>query len=102
MIVKWTETAKADLQAIWDYIARDSVFYANKYVDELTSATDILEDFPERGRAIPEIGDPNSREIIYGSYRIMYHISNENIFITQVVHSARNFKPNPRLKGTTI
>ena len=93
MTVQWTETAKDDLQGIWDYIARDSVFYADKYVDELLSATDVLEIFPEIGRIIPEIGDPNSREIIHDSYRIMYLIGEETAYITQVTHGARDFKP---------
>ena len=93
MTVQWTETARADLQGIWDYISRDSVYYANKYTDELLSATDILKDFPGMGRVIPEIGDPNSREIIHGSYRIMYLIEDVNIYITQITHGARNFVP---------
>ena len=94
MTVKWTKTASDDLQSIWDYIARDSVFYADKFIDELLSSADILEDFPEIGRVVPEICDPNTREIIHGSYRIMYLIRGETAFITQVTHGARDFKPN--------
>ena len=90
-MVQWTKTARDDLKAVWDYIARDSIFYADKFTDGLLKATDVLETFPEYGRIIPEIGDSNTREIIYGSYRIMYLISDESVFITQVVHGARNF-----------
>ena len=92
MIIKWTEKARFDLQTIWDFIASDSEFYADKYIDELLSATVVLEEFPEIGRVIPEIGDPNSRELIRGSHRIMYHVDGENIYITQVVHCARDYK----------
>jgi len=94
MTVNWTHTAKADLQSIWDYIARDSVFYADKFIDELLLSADILVDFPEVGRIIPEINDPNSREIIHGSYRIMYNIRDEGVYVTQITHGARDFKPN--------
>ena len=94
MTVKWTQTARDDLQSIWDYIARDSFFYADKFVDELLNATDVLEDFPEIGRIIPEIGDPRSREIIHGSYRIMYLIGDDTVSITQITHGARDFKPS--------
>jgi len=94
MMVKWTNTAKDDLQGIWDYIAHDSVFYADKFISELLSAADMLEVFPEMGRHIPEIEDPNAREIIHGSYRIMYLVSGETLFITQVTHGARDFKPD--------
>ena len=91
MTIRWTRTAKEDLQGIWDYIARDSTYYADKYIDELISATDVLEVFPEIGRVVPEIGDANTREIIHGSYRIMYIIREELVFITQVVHGAREY-----------
>ena len=94
MTVKWTQTASDDLQSIWDYIARDSVYYADKFINELLSASDILEDFPEIGRIIPEIGDTNTREIIHGSYRIMYLIYEDAVFITQVTHGARDFRPD--------
>jgi plasmid stabilization system protein ParE len=93
MIVRWTQTAKDDLQSIWDYIARDSVYYADKFIDELLLKPDVLETFPEIGRKIPEIDDPKSREIFHGSYRIMYVIRNGTIYITQVTHMARDFKP---------
>ena len=91
MTVEWTQTAKDDLKALWDYIARDSVFYADKFIDELLKATNVLETFPEIGRIIPEIGNSDAREIFHGSYRIMYLISNNHIFITQVIHGARDF-----------
>ena len=94
MMVQWTKTALADLQSIGDYIARDSVFYANKFMDELLKASEMLGDSPKLGRVIPEIKDSNAREIIHGSYRIMYIIRDNGIFITQVTHSAKNFIPN--------
>jgi plasmid stabilization system protein ParE len=91
---EWTQTAKNDLQGIWDYIARDSVLYADKFISEILTTADIVEDFPEIGRIIPEIGDPKAREIIYRSYRIMYLIQDTKIYITQITHGARNFIPS--------
>ena len=91
MIIKWTQTAKDDLQGIWDYISRDSIYYADKFIDELVSAVDVLEVFPEMGRIIPEIGDSDARELIRGTYRIMYIIREDYIFVTQIIHGARDF-----------
>ncbi len=42
------------------------------------------------GRVIPEIGKQSCREIIYGSYRIMYRLDNNEVWITGVIHGARN------------
>jgi len=40
-----------------------------------------------------EIGKEECREIIYGSYRIMYEIKGKVVRISGVVHSARDWKP---------
>jgi plasmid stabilization system protein ParE len=93
MNLSWSQTAKNDLQGIWDYIANDSVYYADKFIDELLSTANVLEDHPRIGRVVPEIGDQNTREIVYRSYRIMYLIQEEEIIVTQVTHGARDFKP---------
>ena len=49
--------------------------------------------FPLIGRVIPEIGNENFREIIYGNYRIMYKlVTKERIDLLTIFHSSRNFK----------
>lgn len=88
----YTKTARDDLQSIFDYIARDSLFYAEIFVDRLMSAASRLEAHPQSGRIVPEIGDPSVREVIYKSYRIMYKIDGDNVFITQISHCAQDFK----------
>jgi plasmid stabilization system protein ParE len=44
--VLWTETAKKDLQHIYDYISEDSIYYADKFVDELIVKTNNISIFP--------------------------------------------------------
>ena len=60
------------------------------YID----ATDRLPDFPYSGRKIPEVNNKAYREIIYGAYRIMYKLEDEEILILAVVHSARDWDPS--------
>ena len=43
------------------------------------------------GRVIPEIGEPTCREIFVGVYRVMYRIEGEDIWITGVLHGARDY-----------
>ena len=52
--VLWTETAKRDLQLIYDYIANDSIFYADKFVDDLFEKAEHIKLFPGVGRVVPE------------------------------------------------
>ena len=54
MRILWTDPAIDDLQAIRDYIARDSELYADDFVLGIITAAERLESFPEMGRATPE------------------------------------------------
>ena len=54
---------------------------------------EALEEFPQSGRVIPEINNAHCREIIYGAYRIMYRITEKEIWITGVLHGAKNWRP---------
>ncbi|KJS16234.1 MAG: plasmid stabilization protein [Peptococcaceae bacterium BRH_c4b] len=72
--VLWTKPAFQDLQSIKNYIARDSVYYSEKFASDVIMATKRLSRYPKSGRIVPEIGEENTREIIYGPYRIMYQI----------------------------
>ena len=66
---------------------------ASLFVRRLVEATDRLQDFPSSGRMIPEINHPDCREVIYGAYRIMYRLEKGEVWITGVVHGARDWRP---------
>lgn len=91
--VIWAPSALEDVNSIAEYIARDSVDQAALFVVRLFEATDRLQEFPLSGRVIPEIDNQSCREIIYGSYRIMYRLDDDEVWITGVVHVARNWHP---------
>jgi toxin ParE1/3/4 len=91
--VIWAPSALDDVDAIAEYIARDSVELAFLFVSRLFEATDRLKRFPSSGRMIPEINNPACREVIYSAYRIMYRIEENGVWITGVIHGARYWKP---------
>lgn len=41
---------------------------------------------PKSGRVVPEIGDEQFRELIYGNYRILYRIEKKQVSILTVRH----------------
>ena len=88
----WTILALEDLESIHDFIAKESPFYAQKTIEQFFSRVEILSDFPEIGRQVPEYMKKEIREIIEGNYRLFYKISKKGIFIIRVHHSARNIK----------
>ena len=91
--IVWAPSALDDIGSIAEYIARDSEDQAYLFVRRLLHAANRLQDFPRLGRVIPEIGDTDCREIIYGAYRIMYRIEENEIWITGIVQVARDWKP---------
>lgn len=88
----WTESALQDLKSIHDYISQDSKIYADRFIEKIIIRTEQLENFPKSGRIVPEFDLPIIRELIEGSYRIVYKINVENILITRIHHSARILK----------
>ncbi len=91
MVVIWTELAKTELKSIYDQISLESKFYAQKTIETIFESTDKLEQFPEIGRIVPEIEDPNTREIFVFSYRIIYEIRENNVEIDTIIHGKRDF-----------
>ena len=92
--VIWAPSALDDIDAIAEYIARDSPSRAALFVDRLIKATDRLQRFPYSGRVTPEIADASCREIVYGAYRLMYRVEVDAVWITGVVHGARDWRPS--------
>jgi len=89
----WTDQAIDDLGDIGDYIAESSEKYAKLTVKRLYEKVDILKQFPQAGRVVPEKNEENLRELIEGNYRIIYEIISENsIYILTIYHSARDLK----------
>ena len=75
--VIWSPQALAELEAIGDFIAQGSPEYAQMLVDAAFEAVLRLERFPRSGRMVPEIGNPDIREILYRGYRVMYILTEE-------------------------
>jgi addiction module RelE/StbE family toxin len=90
MKVYWTDTAEGHLDAIYDYIAQDSPEYAKRVVDRLTRRSQQIAEFPLSGRRVPEYDIDQIREIIEGSYRIIYYIKPDQIDVLAVIHGSMN------------
>jgi addiction module RelE/StbE family toxin len=90
MKVHWTETAEKHLDAIYAYIAQDSPQYALVMVDRLTRRSQQIADFPLSGRKVPEYEMEQIREVIEGSYRIIYHIKPDQIDVLAVIHGSQD------------
>jgi len=87
-----SDSAWEDLDEIADFIAKDSPRYADECTARLLERMGQLCDHPDSGRIVPEYGNPDLRELIQGSYRIVYRkMDNEHVTVLRVIHSARLF-----------
>lgn len=93
MVIIWSKPAREDLRLIHQYIAHDSKRYATRVVQDITEKVEVLRDLPKLGRMVPEIGEENVREIGLYSYRILYELISDTIYIHGVIHRRRHFKP---------
>ena len=95
MSVTWSREAGENLVDIEELIARDSVERAIRFVDDLIDhAEAILSDKPRSGRTVPEIGNPDIRELIYRGYRIAYRLNGDRIDILTVFEGDRLLRLN--------
>jgi len=74
---------------IEDYISQDSPERAEKFVVQLIEHAETLSDKPLRGRTVPEISNPDIRELIFRKYRIVYRIKGNNLDILTVFEGHR-------------
>ena len=77
--VRWTPQAADDLEAICLFIARDAPQLAAVFADRVARTTDRLASYPRLERVAPELGIENIREIIVGSYRVIYRIRQDEV-----------------------
>ncbi len=87
--INWTNQALGDLQAIGDFIGRDAPTFSQIFVDKVFETVERLENFPRSGRIVPEINQDKIREIILGSYRVVYLLDEDEVNILTVFHASR-------------
>jgi toxin ParE1/3/4 len=90
MKLEWTEPALLDIENIRDYIARDSEYYATRFITRIIEAAETLPQFPLIGRFVPEAEDETIRELLFQNYRIIYRVDAKRILILTVIHGGRD------------
>lgn len=87
----WSPRSVADLEEIREYIASDSTAYADLTVRRLVASVERLRVFPDSGRMVPERQSPELREVLSGSFRIVYRRKPTIVEIVTVFRGSREF-----------
>ena len=91
MKVVWTPEALQDRIDVWDYIAVDSPRAAARMDELFSDAAANLAEHPMLGR----LGRvPGTHElIVHKSYRLVYEIDGDTVWILTLIHTARQWPP---------
>jgi addiction module RelE/StbE family toxin len=94
--LRWSKDALRDLIDIRAYIREDAPSRADKLIRELIASAVRLEEFPYSGRAVPEYDEHDRyRELIVGSYRIIYRLESSTVDVLTVFHGSRILPGEP-------
>jgi len=91
MIVRLTDEAERDLEAIGDHIARDNPERALSFIGELREACLGLADFPNRFPRVPRYETQGVRHRVHGDYLIFYRAGAEEVVVLHVLHGAMDY-----------
>ena len=84
--------AREDLFDIWEYIAADSVDAADRILDRIESDIFKLAEMPGMGHQRADVEDPRFLFWSVGPYVIVYRYTRRTLYVTRVVHGARDFR----------
>lgn len=78
-----------DLNDIREYVAADNLPAADRQHQALLLSMQRLSEQPSLGRARPELGN-DARALVVGEYLIIYRVEPDRIFVSRVIHGARD------------
>ena len=87
--IVWSDPAVDDLEAAVTFIAKDSDAYARSLAQLAVDAAESLRKFPNRGHRLPDSKLARFRELIIGSYRLVYLVEKKRVLIVAVLHGHR-------------
>ena len=81
--------AQADLDEIWDYVARDSPAAADRLVAAFQEKFLLLAKQPLLGQTREELR-PGIRSFVVGKYVVYYQLVDDRIRVVRVLHGSRD------------
>jgi toxin ParE1/3/4 len=92
LAVEFSANAQVDLEDIALYIARDNPLAAEAWVQKLIVTAEKAAMLPRAGRVVPELEDPDIREVFLKSYRIVYRVDPKRILVLTVFEGHRKLR----------
>jgi toxin ParE1/3/4 len=92
MRIRLAPQARADLDSIWLFIARESgnIEIATRTVGSIADKFALFSKFPQIGKSLESEGRPKVRTFPVGNYVIFYSVQPGEIRILRVIHASRD------------
>jgi toxin ParE1/3/4 len=88
--VTLSESALQDLQNIQQYyLNQGSTKIAEQLLEKIFAKLELLADYPEMGRIVPEFNINTLRELIHSPYRIVYRYESQHIKVIRIWRGER-------------
>lgn len=88
--VVWTRAARVAADGILGFVAADAPQAAVQLLDWILEAASSLLTLAERGRSVPEVRMSPIRELLIGSFRLIYEVQDDEVIILALLHQARD------------
>jgi plasmid stabilization system protein ParE len=72
------------------FVARDSPKRAEILPGRVLDAAESLSDLSERGSAVPEIAEPDVRQLLPEPYRLIYRVERDQVTVLAVIHQRKD------------
>jgi toxin ParE1/3/4 len=91
-MVVWSDPAHSRFARHPRFIAQNSKFYAKKVLQDIVDKSRVLDALPRAGRIVPELSEPDIREISSHMYRVIYEVRSEDCYVFLVLHKRRDIQ----------
>ena len=68
-------------------------------MSKLVETAESIPDYPQLGRTVPELEEPNIRERLVHKYRLIYRLEENRAVIAAVIHGRQDFQTEWRSHG---
>jgi toxin ParE1/3/4 len=92
MAIIWTDSARQDVNTIWDFIEAQNPDAAEQLGSQILKAVEGLVPFPKRGKPGRVAGTREFR-VPKSPYLVVYWLLESDIVILRVLHGAQNWPP---------
>jgi toxin ParE1/3/4 len=92
--IVWSNNARERLKEILEYHNNQNPEYSSKLIRKIQDQQNLLKEFPQMGRLVPEKNSQNIREVFLENCRLIYFYENSTVSIVTIIHFKQNFKDN--------